>query len=222
MRIVSLRRQCGVTLLETLLAVSLAALMFVSLSSLLADTQRERRAALEAEQFQSFQRAAAAYFLAKRPEMLLAMATGPDGEQDPDRLCQQRQTVTINDKTRVVCAVSVVQMEQAGFLPTGFQPVNAFGEPLFALFRRVKDAGDELTENVEMLAVAVAVPGQAVDPKRSALSLSAAGVLGAAGGIVPTRSHPGRCGANKPEGFWVCGNGWEVQLEGFGLTLPPA
>lgn len=215
------RRRRGVTLLEALLAVGLSILLLSSLASLLVEGQRELKARNEAEQLQSFQRAAAQYFLARRAAMLRAMEPGEDRERDPDRVCPLRREVR-TQSPRVVCGIDAAALLRTGFLPPSFSPHNTFGEPLVAVFRRSTGLDGALGDDVEMLAVAL-FTSSASEPsaQRQATSLSAASLLGASGGVLPTRDNPGRCGANNSEGSWACGNGWEVQLEAFGLSLPP-
>lgn len=212
------RKQQGFTLLEALLAIALSMLLMSALSSMFAESQREIRAKAEADQMQAFQSAAAEYFLAHRAAMLEAMEPGTDASQDPDQRCLQRLSADSADV--IVCAVDAFKLQGSGFLPGNFSNTNTFGEPLLALFRRTMNDELVLSDNVEMLVVAVATETtQTASKRRQTTSLSAASQLGATGGVLPTHQNPGRCGIQKTTGQWICGNGWEVDLSSFGLQL---
>jgi len=212
------RKQQGFTLLEALLAIALSMLLMSALNSVFAESQRELRAKAEAEQMRSFQSAAAEYFLAYRTAMLEAMEPGTDATQDPDQRCLQRLNADTADV--VICSINAFKLQGSGFLPGNFSNTNTFGEPLLALFRRTLDDELVLTNNVEMLVVAVATEEtQTTGKRRQTTSLSAASQLGASGGVLPTHNNPGRCGIQKTSGQWICGNGWEVDLNSFGLQL---
>jgi len=214
--------QRGITLLEALLATAIVAVMLGTLVHLLSDSQTELRAKNVAEQIQGFQRVAAHYFQSNRSQLLDAMDENTSGEAAlycqinvPNDDLQAGQAAF--DGARHTCMIDASLLQARKLLAAGASQKTVHGEKLVAIFRRIEDDEQNLTNNVDMLVLTVLDENAAhvKNPQRFVESSSIASYMGATGGVLPDRNR-GKCVMDPGSGkYEVCGNGWKVKLDDF-------
>jgi type II secretory pathway pseudopilin PulG len=207
-----LNSQRGMSMVEVLLAVSVAVLMLASMTRLMGDARQEMRAQAAADNIRSFQTAAQQYYEANSEALLAAMADGSNAgdycrlnvDEDGDGGTAAYST------SRHTCAFDVSWLKAKLLLGENFRESTAQGEHLVAILRHIHDDDGEPTGNAELLVVAADATTDASE-SRHAFNLAVAGNLGFSGGLVPDRDR-GVCNAYQYE---VCGNGWKVDLRDF-------
>lgn len=228
-----LKRQRGVTLIEMVLAIGLSILLLTSLSTLLMDAQKEIRATDQAEGLQSFQRAAAEYFLAHRSALLKAMDDGTDGAD----LCRTHLNADGSggvlgvDLVRHTCRIDASLLKARRMLPATMAETNHNGERLIAIFRRLYEDDGDPTDSADMIILAILEPGRSYEAssRRFQTTQSTAALLGASGGYIPDQDR-GVCRAVRNSSVYeVCGANWkitlsdylsEAEIEAFAQLLP--
>jgi len=207
-----MKSQRGMSMIEVLLAVSVAVLMLASMTRLMGDARQEMRAQTAADGIRAFQTAAQQYYEANRDALLQAMVDGSDAEQ----LCRLgvdkngNGGTLANSTTKHTCAFDASWLKAKLLLGENYRESTAQGERLVAILRHIHDQDGQPTGNAELLVVAAE---GAPDPSESrhAFNLAVASNLGFSGGLVPDRDR-GLCNARQYE---VCGNGWKLDLRDF-------
>ncbi|NEX63361.1 hypothetical protein [Noviherbaspirillum galbum] len=213
------QRQGGISMAEVLLGVSVSMAVLLFAGRYMVQWQSDMRAKNVAEQFQSFQQAAAQYYLGNTAGMLAAMADGTGAAS----YCMVKANVTTgaggtqsNDTTLHTCAFDANWLVYKGLLPPTFKATNVFGQRLVSIFKRVYDASNAPTQYAEMLVVAAQDTNSVSTPSYGEAT-AAAEIMGGNGGVVPDKDRATCKSVRSSSTYQVCGaqGTWQVDLSKF-------
>lgn len=212
-------RQRGITLIETLLGLSVSAVILVAVASMLRENNTELRARAVADQQAAFASAAGQYFLNNRSAMLEAMRDGT-GASDHCKVGASAVdgtggTLAVNT-TKHTCALDVAFLKWKQAVPSSFRETNIHQQKLVAIFKRVYD-GTTATDAVEMLVVGARNGGaenSVTDLRELALT---AELVGGNGGFAPSRDYTVCRRDAGTSTYEACGaqGGWRANLLDF-------
>jgi type II secretory pathway pseudopilin PulG len=215
----SMNKQAGFGMAELMVATAIAGSVIAFAIALTSRAKSDQVAHVVADDFTSFQNAAAQYFSANRTAMTAAMTGGTNASN----FCQVNVASSgagtlVNSVTLHTCAMDASQLKYANALPPGVASTNAYGQKWVAIFRAIYDsAGTTPTGSVDMLTVAVDdnAPTSGVDKRRWDQVTEAAATAGGNMGVIPDGNR-GSCKAERSTNtFKACGNGWSVDLSQF-------
>lgn len=191
-----LMRERGMTLTETLLAVSVSMMMLVWIAKYQAQAMEDMRAKATADALQSVRTAAVQYFTSNRSALVAAMDTGAGAAT----------WCTHNDTTKKLCVLDVPTLITKGVLPSGAKATTPYQQKIWVAYRLV----DAATGRTEFLVYGGTNGGNEVAMSNESAAL-AAQMMGENGGMVPA-TNTGACSTTQ-----ACGTAgaWTVTLSAF-------
>lgn len=216
----ALIKQPGFSLLEVLIGLVVASVAMVMMAQMSAQSSSELRAKNVAESAQAFHRAATAYFLANRAEMMDAMTntTDPANANTHCRINRASNgsggNVLADPTSRLTCTMDATHLISSAGLPSGVATNNEARIRWIATFRQVKDGGGTPTDGVDLLVFGAAPAGSTGLNLTPTEARIAAGIMGGNGGAIFETNQPG-CLSTQACGS---GGGWVVNLSDFGAS----
>jgi len=193
----NIRRQRGLSLIETAGALTILAVMMGGFASLMGDNAETMKAKGAAEKMVEVQAAAESYLKAKKSDLMTSTASGA-------------VVTVIAGRPNGTVTAPPGSLQAEGFLSPGFVDGNGYGQRHALKVRRVMVAGQPLLD-----AIVTTYSGETI-PNRTLPKI--AGYIGAAGGYVP--------GAGAPSGtagqIVGMGGGWTSSpaMWGTGASAP--
>lgn len=218
--------QRGITLVETILALTIASVMLVMLNQWLKNASDDLRAKRNADSLQQFAQMAGHYLDANRPALIAVMSASAN---DAATKAEAAKYCVIDDNTanpafsprlaagtgKATCAVDAQWLINKKFLPSGFALTNAYRQKWVAVYRLVYADYDgngsvgaaEQQGDIEMLVAATG--GEPVQNNELGMTMQ---LMGGIGGMYPSTAAPvAGCAAG-----YICGpGGWKVQVSDF-------
>lgn len=217
-------RSRGNMLVEAMLAIAIVGFLMTAVLPMIQTAQIEQSARSTADDFASFQTAAAQHFIANRSAYEAAATDGTGADKlckvgvDPNTGAGGTQA---NSTTKKTCALDTAMLMYLGALPKSMRTTNRYGESWVAIYRMVYDtaATPAPTGAVDMLTVSAAVTGTpaAVTPDevRHREIVTGAALQGGSGGFVPDADRAVCTASRAQSKYEVCGAGWKVNLADF-------
>jgi len=223
-----MKPQCGLTLVETLLGMTVAMFMLIYMAQMQNRAGEDIRAKNAAEITQAFVQMSAQYLVANRSAIQKAMEDGTDANKwcviDADPITGTGGSVA-NNTVLHTCAIDVNWLIWNKVLPANSTITNPYNQKLVAVFRLIYADYDmnsatphTTVGDVEMLALGTPNAGNERTVGASELGLMS-DLMGGNGGFVPSGTW-GDCLYDLVQ-KQACGTGgaWRAQLGDF-LNTP--
>lgn len=218
-------QQRGLSLVETILAAMVAAMMMISLVYLLKSSSDDLRAKRNADSLQQFAQMAGQYLDANRAGIIQAL-TDPGDATAAALYCKLNASTTdgsggtvayqfqkiSSTNWKAVCATDANWLIWKNFLPSGYALTNPYGQKWIVIYRLVyaKYDGANMTTQGDIEMLVVATGGIATPNAELGITTQ---LLGGVGGMYPdtTNAPVASCPSGK-----VCGSGgWQTDLSNF-------